>query len=60
MAKGRRYDDEPKLNMKKVIAVIIAIAVIIMVIVGIVKLMNPTDTQPEKSIALEYYTVYSG
>lgn len=60
MGKGRRYDDEPKLNMKKVIAVIIAIAVIIMVIVGIVKLMNPTDTQPEKSIALEYYTVYSG
>jgi len=60
MGRGRRYnEDEPKLNIKKVIAVIIAIAVIIMVIVGIVKLMHPADKQPEKSVALKYYTVYT-
>ena len=32
MSRGKRYDTEPKLNMKKVFAVIIAIAVIIMFI----------------------------
>ena len=30
--RGRRYDPEPKLNMKKVFAVIIAILVVIMFI----------------------------
>ena len=32
-AKGRRYDKEPKLNMKKVIAVILAIIVIVMFVI---------------------------
>ena len=32
-ARGRRYDKEPKLNMKKVIAVILAIIVIIMFVI---------------------------
>ncbi len=32
MDKGRRYDAEPKLNMKKYFAVIIAIVVMIMFI----------------------------
>ena len=36
MSKGRRYDKEPKLNMKKVFAVIIAILVIVMSIKMIV------------------------
>ena len=35
MSKGKRYDGEPKLNMKKVFAVFIAIAVIIMFVIGI-------------------------
>ena len=30
--KGRRFDDEPKLNIKKVIATVVAFLVIIMVI----------------------------
>ena len=60
MGKGRRYnDDEPKLNIKKVIAVIVAIAVIILVIVGIIKLMQPAHDQSEKNVALKYFTVYS-
>ena len=37
---GKRYDNEPKLNMKKVFATIIAIFVIIMVIVSIVNLVD--------------------
>ena len=36
-SRGRRYDGEPKLNIKKVIAVIIVLAVIIMCIALIIK-----------------------
>jgi len=60
MGRGKRYNnDEPKLNIKKVIAVIVAIALVILVIIGIIKLMKPTSKQPEKSVALKYYTVYT-
>ena len=56
-AKGKRYDTTGKLNIKKVIAVIIAIAVFIMVIVGIKTLLE-TDT---KNITEQtsYYPVYT-
>ena len=30
MSRGKRYEQEPKLNLKKVFAVVIAIAVVIM------------------------------
>ena len=59
MGRGRRYDGEPKLNLKKVFAVIIAIAVIIMFIVGIKKLITPSKKTDEKSVALKYLTVYT-
>ena len=35
--RGRRFDDEPKLNMKKVVATLVALLVIIMVIASIVR-----------------------
>ena len=35
MSRGRRYDNEPKLNIKKVISVVIAILVIAMFVIGI-------------------------
>lgn len=59
MGRGKRYDGEPKLNMKKVFAVIIAIAAIIMFIMGIKKLMTGTDAKDEKVVALKYFTVYT-
>ena len=37
---GRRFDEEPKLNMKKVIATIVAFIVLIMVIVSIKNLFT--------------------
>ena len=43
MSRGRRFDDEPKLNIKKVIATVIALIVIIMVIVSIVALFNKKE-----------------
>lgn len=56
--KGRRYDDEPKLNMKKVFAVIIAILVIIMFVYGIKNLLNDNKNTGEKTFPLAYYTVF--
>jgi len=58
-SKGRRYNRyaEPKLNIKKVLGVIVAILVIIMVIVSIVNVIkNGEDKKKVKSYS--YYTVY--
>ena len=42
MSRGRRYDvsEEPKLNLKKVFAVIMAIVVIIVLVIVIQKLLT--------------------
>ena len=63
-SKGRRYDQERKLNIKKVIAVIVAIAVVIMFIVGIKTLLTteipqPENKQTESRKELSYYPVYT-
>ena len=59
MGKGKRYEGEPKLNLKKVFAVIIAIAVIAMFVIGINRLFNTESTTQEKTVALEYFPVYT-
>lgn len=58
MAKGKRYDSEPKLNIKKVIGVIIAFVVLIMIITSIVKILknNPEEDTIRTS---SYYPVYT-
>lgn len=56
--RGRRYDTEPKLNMKKVAAVIIAILVIIMFVIGIKELLKGKDEINEKTFVTGYYTIY--
>ncbi len=58
MSKGRRYDNEAKLNYKKVFAVIIAIIVIIIAIIAIKKLFTKAkNTKPiEKT---DYFALYS-
>jgi len=57
MSKGKRYDDEPKLNLKKVFGTIITIAVIIMVIVTINKILGQkaAEIATEK---LQYFATY--
>ena len=58
--KGKRYNGQKrKLNLKKVFAVIIAIFVIIMVIVGINTLIKESDKQEEKVVANKYFPVYT-
>lgn len=56
-AKGRRYETNEKLNIKKVIAVIVAIAVFIMFIVGIKTLLT-TDTEKTTTVT-SYFPVYT-
>ncbi len=58
MSRGRRYDNEPKLNMKKVFAVIIAFAVIIMFIFIIIDLLDGDSILSNKNFATAYYTAY--
>ena len=59
MGKGKRYNgSEQKLNIKKVIAVIITLLVVVMFIAILVKLMNSDEVSTEKKPALAYYTVY--
>lgn len=60
MSRGRRYNaDKPKLNIKKVAAVIIVFAVIVMGIVGIGKLMNSDVKTQEKTVANKYFAAYT-
>lgn len=47
MSKGRRYDNEAKLNYKKVFAVIIAIIVIIIAIIAIKNYLQKPKTQKQ-------------
>lgn len=59
-SRAKRYNGEKKkLNMKKVLAVIIALAVIIMVIIGISKLFNGGAKVEEKTVANKYFAVYT-
>ena len=57
MSRGRRYDEEPKLNMKKVFAVAIAIIVIIMFIF-IIKGLLSKDTTTGKITTKNYFATY--
>ena len=59
MNRGRRYEGERKLNMKKVFAVIIAFIVIVMFIIEIKKLMTPNNDEQAKDVPLRYFPVYT-
>ena len=60
MSRGRRYSGgEPKLNIKKVLAVLIVLAVIIMVIFGIIKLTQGSARTQERTVANGYFSVYT-
>lgn len=60
MSKGRRYDGEQKLNLKKVFAVVATLLIIVLVIFGIVKIINSDKNKlASKNIELHYYTLFS-
>lgn len=55
--KGKRYDTEPKLNLKKVFGTIVAIILIIFVITSLVKLLK-SDDKDKTLVAKKYFTAY--
>lgn len=59
MSRGRRYDDTPKLNIKKVIATIIAIIVVIMFIISIKNLLTNAPKTREISMIDTYFPAYT-
>ena len=56
--RGRRYNGEKKLNMKKVFAVIMALVIIVLFIMVITKMLNGEQATKEKSFVMAYYTIY--
>ena len=56
MSRGRRYDNQPKLNMKKVIAVIVAFILIIMFVMAIKSLLN-SDSSASKLVSTTYFVI---
>lgn len=58
--RGRRFDNEPKLNMKKVVATIVAVLVIIMVIYSMILSLNKKSKEqqvlPE---SVSYFSAYA-
>lgn len=57
MKSGRRYNNQRKLNMKKVVGVIVAMAVLAMVVVSIKMLLQP-KTEEQLSTKLYYFSAY--
>ena len=57
MKSGKRYNEPRKLNMKKVVGVIIAIAVLIMVGLSIKRLLQP-KTEEQLTTKLYYFSAY--
>lgn len=57
MGKGKRYDDEPKLNLKKVFGTIITLVVIIMIIVTINKILSK-EAEKIQTEKITYFSVY--
>lgn len=58
MSRGRRIDESPKLNIKKVVATFLAFVVVIMFVISIKKLLTGTPKTKEVSIAETYFSVY--
>ena len=58
--RGRRFDDEPQLNKKKVAATVLALLVIIMVIASIIMTLNKKSLKQQVvQKDLKYFSAYS-
>lgn len=58
MSKGKRYNGEKKLNLKKVFAVILVIVIIIMFVLILSKLLKQRSNIEEKAFQNGYITIY--
>ena len=55
---GRRFNPEPRLNLKKVFATIMAFIVIIMIIISLKKLLTGTNNTKETSSLVTYFAFF--
>ncbi|MBR2744518.1 MAG: WG repeat-containing protein [Clostridia bacterium] len=58
MSKGKRYNDEQKLNPKKVLAVLVVIALIVLFIFGIKNLLKKEPAQSNNFSEISYFPAY--
>lgn len=58
-ARGKRYDEKPKLNIKKVLATIIAIVVFVMFVSSLKNLLTTEEKPKDVSTITTYFTVFS-
>ena len=56
MGRGKRYDNKPKLNIKKVIAVIVAFILIIMFVIALKSLLS-SESSASKLVSTTYFIV---
>ena len=59
MSRGRRYDDAPKLNVKKVLATIVAIIVLFMFIISIKNLLTNAPITKQVSTVDTYFPAFT-
>ena len=60
MSRGKRYNGERQLNMKKVVGVIVVVILIILFIVGIKKILKADkNALASKNIEMAYYPVFT-
>ena len=59
MGKGKRYNGEQKLNMKKVFAVIAVIALIVLFCIGIKAILKKNENGTAYFTEISYFTSYS-
>ena len=58
-SRGRRFDENPKLNVKKVIATIVALIVVVMVVISIKNLLTSAPKTQDVSTVKTYFSTYS-
>lgn len=58
MSRGKRYNDEQKLNVKKVLAVLIAIALVAMFVIGVKNLLKKETVQVNNFSEISYFCIY--
>ena len=60
MSRGKRYNGERKLNMKKVVGVILVVLLLILFIIGIKQILKADkETMASKNIEMAYYPVFT-
>ena len=58
MGRGKRYDDTPKLNIKKVIATILVFVVLVMVIISLKNILSNESITKDVTTLTAYVTIF--